>query len=102
MDKNTIRENVIEILDSYEDARNSDKMLMFLYWKKYDNVVDEEGNLSMNLFTSRITTSPESLVRIRRVIQSEGMFPPTNKKVKKRRKIRERDMKEALLFGEVV
>ena len=78
-----VKNNVFEILEAFEQARNSDKYLMLRYWEIYDDVdfgEDFESQFSQ-------ATQPESITRARRTIQSSGLFPPTEIEVLRKRRM---------------
>ena len=101
MKQNTLLENVKYILTHYVDTRNSDKLLMLYYWRNVDQVDERFDAISTTDFLYR-ATSPESITRARRKIQSKGELLPTDPKVIERRKLREMQMKVALMRGEVI
>ena len=97
----TIVENVKDILSNSIEARNSDKELMVKYWEKFDNINMSEGKMSIKAFVL-LSTPPESIVRSRRLVQSNGEFLPTDESVIRMRKLREVAMMVATTKGEVV
>jgi hypothetical protein len=79
-----VKENVLSILEEYEPARNSDKHLLLKYWSTYDNIDVNHGFATQ--FAVR-GTSPESITRARRSIQSGGLYPPTEPEVLRQRRM---------------
>lgn len=79
----------------YPQARDSDKMLLMLYWKVIDKV-NMDGN-GRELFDSfmKLATAPESITRARRLIQEEGLYP-SSKAVSEERKKRQEDYRDAI------
>jgi hypothetical protein len=86
-----IKSSVLDLLERYEQARNDDKWLMLKYWQEIDNI-----NTSIGFGPSflRRGTSPESICRARRSIQSSGLFPPTDLEVMRKRRIRQEEARE--------
>ena len=78
-----VKENVFEILEAFEQARNSDKYLLLRYWEIYDDI-DYSQDFAEQFDRA---TKPESITRARRTIQSGGLFPPTEIEVLKRRRM---------------
>lgn len=97
MSKSNIRENVEVILAKYPSARDNDKMLMMMYWEDVDGIKDI-GNRFDFIFKA---TSPETIVRARRLIQEEGKHLPSSEAVAVRRG-RQRAMTQAVRIRRVV
>jgi hypothetical protein len=97
----TIVENVKDILRNSVEARNSDKELMVKYWEKFDNINMSDGMMSVKAFVL-LSTPSGSIVRSRRLIQSNGEFLPTDESVIRMRKLREVAMMVATTKGAVV
>jgi hypothetical protein len=79
-----IKQNVLALLEAFEQARNSDKYLLLKYWQVVDSIPMGEGFVQAFVGHS---TSAESITRARRSIQSSGLFPPTDPDVLKKRKL---------------
>jgi len=62
-------ENVVKLLKENENLRNDDRLLIFEYWKSFDNT-------KMNVPDYPIT-NPATIIRVRQKLQSEGYFLPT-------------------------
>ena len=78
-----VKERVYDLLERFESTRNNDKVLLLKYWELYDG-------LDMNDFAIAFVlggTSPESITRARRSIQSTGLFPPTAESVLRKRRM---------------
>lgn len=86
-----VKKNVFDLLEQWEDARNSDKFLMLKYWQTYDGVNTTIGFGPQFL---RAATTPESITRARRSIQSTGLFLPTDEEVIRKRRIRQEEARE--------
>lgn len=80
-----VKENVFEILEAFEEARNSDKYLLLRYWELCDNI-DLQNDFESQFGRA---TSPESITRARRTIQDggRGLFIPTDEEVLKKRRM---------------
>lgn len=85
--------NVITILEDFPESRNSYPVLIIEYWRRFNpskwrDVVN--GAAGVNL------TSSETITRAARKIWEEhGLYLP-NKKIKKERDLREKEMRELL------
>lgn len=79
-----VRENVLTLLEEIPETRNDDKLLMVNYWQRFDEITFDE-----NFATAFVSaaTSPESIHRARRSIQSGGLFTPTDEEVLKNRRM---------------
>lgn len=94
-----IKDRVEFILENSNAARNDDTTLCFLYWFKFDGLNDglqlenmkKVFNNYSNFFNLKGTlTPPESITRVRRVIQcKEGRFKPNNEVIEERFKRQE-------------
>ena len=74
------------LLKEISECRNSDRLLIFEYWNRFDN-----ANLKMP--THKITSS-ETIRRVRQKIQNRGDYPETDPEVKKRRDAHRRKMRK--------
>lgn len=86
-----LKEKVEHILRENEEARNSDKLLTILLWKKYCykkiyNAKNGLDYISLNDYYE--LPSPDHISRCRRKIQ-ETKYLPTRKEVRIKRKINE-------------
>lgn len=88
----TVRENVDKILEEFEEARNDDRYLLILYWKKIDRLPLPwiPWDVIQGL------TSPETIRRMRQKIQEDGRFRPTDPEVDAKRRDRSREMREII------
>lgn len=86
-----IKNNVLTLLEEVEGTRNSDKLLLLKYWQRFDNI-----NTSIGFGPSflRLATSPESITRARRTIQSAGLYQPTDIEVLKKRRMLQEEARE--------
>jgi len=80
---NQAEEKVTWLLGKYEELRNSDKLLLFYYWRLINNYQGElEDNDILNL------TPGETITRVRRYIQNDlNLFLPTDEDVIRAREI---------------
>lgn len=83
----SIKEKTEYVLDQYPDSRNSDKLLVELYWKTWDaqHIATNEAGSWVLLERVIYMTSPDSITRCRRKFQEEGMYPATDPVVIERR-----------------
>ncbi|MCY7948043.1 hypothetical protein P8891_06130 [Bacillus atrophaeus] len=95
--RKTLRQKVESILAQSERARNNDRYLLYYYWKHYDKV--NFKNFATEFI--RKATSAESITRMRRMIQDEGKFLPTDE-VQTLRRSREREMRKAVKRRDVI
>lgn len=79
-----VKANVFEILEAFEETRNSDKALLLKYWEIWDEI-DLGQTFARDFLTKG--TSVESITRARRTIQSTGLFLPTDVEVLRKRRI---------------
>lgn len=86
-----IKSNVLALLEAFEDTRNSDKFLLLKYWQVVDGINTTIGFGPQFL---RQATSPESITRARRSIQSTGLFPPTDPTVLKKRRMLQEEARQ--------
>lgn len=93
--KNAIKENVISLLRDNEQARNSDKHLIFLYWRNIDNVKFNNESEFYQAFVKQ-ATSTESIRRARQIVQEDGLYLPTDATVLARR-WKKAEMKSAII-----
>lgn len=97
--RNNIRDNVEQLLEKHPKTRNSDKLLCMMYWRDFDGlpINDEKTSKDFaNLFVLK-STNFESIRRARQLIQQDGMYLPTEEKVKKARRKKQDLMVEAIL-----
>ena len=91
---------VEEVLKKELIARNSDVWLLFLVWlrqglAKYVEVDGKHGYF-VPIQNLRNLIPAETITRVRRVLNEQGKYLPTDPKVQARRKTRERQFKEVL------
>jgi hypothetical protein len=65
--KSTVRENVLEILKEYPEARGDDKILLTFYWYLYDGV--KFDGIKEFAATFKTATPEGTITRARRYIQ---------------------------------
>ena len=75
------------VLSKNEQARNSDKILIELYWKTWDRkfIAENDAGDWVLLRNMVYLTSPESIRRCRQKFQEEGQYPATDPVVIERR-----------------
>ena len=80
------------ILAHYPETRNNDKLLMLTYWRIIDRIpVPPEFHKAFLHYA----TTPETITRARRLIQSQGDYQARDE-VKEMRRRRQRKMRELL------
>lgn len=86
----TLKDKIRDILERKEQARNSDKFLIWYFWKY------EEGIDSLDDFVEfKEGKSSRSIVRARAEIQNDdGEFLPTKEEVIRKRRIKEEKIRE--------
>lgn len=86
-------------MEEHEKARNNDWTLMAHYMLRYYKKIlfqDEQGHWAIRLRDLQHLCSFETLRRSRQIIQNDHMLLiPTDPKVRKARKIKEKNMREA-------
>ena len=86
----TTKDKVEDILERKEQARNSDKYLIWYYWK-YEEQIDSLDNFG----EFKEGTSSRSIIRARAEIQNdEGKYLPTDPEVIRKRRIKENRIRE--------
>jgi len=85
----TVQANVAKLLELHWHLRNNDNDLIFVYWHEYDNF--------KNVLNTKHLTPAGTIIRTRQKLQSQGYFPPTDQKVRERRKIKEDEMRDYAL-----
>jgi len=96
---NSIREKLTStelavryILAHFPKARSNDKLLLLLFWELVDKIpMTKEFKQA---FLTRATT-PETITRARRLIQSSGEYQPTEE-IREYRESRKKKMRELL------
>lgn len=87
-----VKEKVDFILKHNKNSRNDDLTLCFLYWYKFDNLAKQQSAMESifikygNMFNIKGKfTTPETIVRARRIIQNEEnrYLPDDNTKVER-------------------
>lgn len=93
MKRNVVRKQIEKVLETMEEARNDDKVLAIEVWRNY---LPESRTIVTFEEVLRLP-SQEAINRIRRKIQNdEKRFLPTDEKIRKRRKISEKEWLEYL------
>lgn len=98
---------VADIMSNYSDARDSDSVLIALYWSIYDTkqivaADSKDGErrmkaITLESFSKGLITDPQTIGRARRRIQGTlGLLPPTSEKVAKQRRINAEQWREAM------
>ena len=85
-----VKENVFNILETSEQARNSDRLLLVAYWEQCDGI--DFTNFKESFLET--ATSAESITRARRAIQKSGLFLPTDPEVLRQRRIRQEEARQ--------
>lgn len=80
----TVEANVAQLLELHHHLRNNDNDLIFVYWHEYDNF--------KNILNTKHLTPASSIIRARAKLQSHGKFLSTDAKVRKHRRIKEKEM----------
>ena len=95
----TYKDKVKVILEKYEKARNNDGTLLAFYiWEYMPHMIgkDQDGEPCIRLSNIKHLPPIENLRRSRQIIQNDlGLFPPTDPKVCKARKIKEENWRNA-------
>lgn len=80
-----IEEKVARLLHDEPKTRDSDPILVVMFWDKFDNF---KHKYFIRKFHD--ITSPETITRCRRAIQNDcGLFLPVNDNIRKDRKIKQ-------------
>jgi hypothetical protein len=86
--KKTTFKKVQDILSSFPDTRNDDRLLCLTYWKQIDKVEDLDG--------IQFATTPEAIRRARQLLNAKGILQATNEDVLKRRRKGSNEMKAGI------
>jgi hypothetical protein len=78
---NTIQQRVFDLLQQNEAARNSDNILIYLYWRTYDSCVSLEDMV--------YATPPEDIRRCRQKLNERQLFLPTDPDIMRKRRRRQ-------------
>jgi Protein of unknown function (DUF3800) len=89
------RGKVAFLLNNSIEARNSDKELVWLYWKTFDKEVFNGVSITEEVFKS--LTPPASIIRQRAKIQNEYKLFEPNDKVKRQRGVLEEEKKNQVI-----
>lgn len=94
----TARKNVLRLLKEHPATRNDDKILVFQYWREIDQVKDNSGKVISFLPYSEImrATTIETIIRVRRLIQAEGRYLPTDPKIREKRMKRSKQIRQIM------
>lgn len=91
---------VLAVLSADPESRNSDSRLICTLWKSYNpNQVANFGQGDMVKLEDIIYKLPKfsSVERARRIIQNDlALYPPTDPKIAKKRRIKEEHYREAM------
>lgn len=91
-------QKVYKIMDRHENARNNDWTLMAHYINTYYpkfTQTDANGDIVIKLKDLKYLPSWQSIRLSRQIIQNEhGLLLPTDEKVRKIRKIKEKDIRD--------
>lgn len=84
----SIKEKTEYVLQYNPQTRNSDKLLVEIFWKTWDRAHISENDAGDWVHLSKIIfmTSPDSITRCRRKFQEDGLYPATDPIVIERRK----------------
>ena len=91
---NTIKHKVVKCLEKYEQARNSDKILIgVIAWEYYSHLIDRKKRIYLKDLHK--LPSYETITRCRRLIQNtEKKLLPTSKSVLEKRGLLEEEHRE--------
>jgi hypothetical protein len=82
-----IRRIVREVLEDDDKARSDDRWLIYLVWRRYTNIYIDYHDFKK-------LPHAETITRLRREFNSNGLFLPDNPRVLKRRMLKERHFRE--------
>lgn len=92
-----LKNRVYRILELHPETRNCDATLVAKYWQMYEaKNLDSHGTF-LELSMLKHMTSPSAIERLRRKIQQEGRFWPTDEKVVRRRRMNMDKWKEMMI-----
>ena len=95
----TFKPRVEKILEKYENTRNSDLSLLAQYLFIYQKSIlsyTEDGEPCVRLKDFKKMPPSQTLVNNRKIIQNhDGLFLPTDPKVKRARQIKEKNIRDA-------
>jgi len=94
----TAKENVLHILKEHPATRNDDKILVLQYWREIDQIKDNSGEVISFLPYSEImrATTIETIIRVRRLIQAESQYLPTDPKIREKRMKRSKQIRQIM------
>ena len=99
----TIRERVEDILKDTIQARNSDKFLIWEFWRREGFLeLNKFGKYALSFESFKKATNPASIIRARASIQNDDKrdlkerYLPTNEDVARKRKIAEKEWHDAM------
>lgn len=83
----SIKDKTEYVLQHHPQTRNSDKLLVEIFWKTWDRAHISENDAGDWVHLSKIIymTSSDSITRCRRKFQEEGKYPATDPVVIERR-----------------
>jgi len=84
------------IMAHFPETRSNDKLLMLHYWTIADRI-----KIPREFWRAfmRYATTPETITRVRRLIQSQGDYQP-REEVKQKRRVRSKKFREVLKAGQ--
>ena len=92
-----LKDRVYRILEEHPEARNCDAALVAKYWQMYEsNNLDSHGTF-LELSLLKYMTPASAIERMRRKIQQEGRFWPTDEAVARKRRMNMDKWKEAMI-----
>lgn len=99
MDKKSYFNEIVEILEKNEKARNSDLILCTIFYLKKYNTTDLKDLVNHKLSTGEKCIAISSIIRLRR--KAQELFPHLNssKLIEKKRKNREEKFKNQYKLG---
>jgi len=88
----TLKDKIIHCLNKYPDTRNSDIRLTNAVWYEYHNsklIRLDNGELAVKLVDLYELPREDMIKRTRALLNSEGLYLPTDEKILKQRKLLE-------------
>lgn len=93
-----LRKVVEETLAKYHATRNSDILLTLTIWHQYyqNELVFKDNKWYVSFDALQYIPREDHIGRVRRKIQEEGKYPPTNIEVAKKRGFEEEEWRKAM------
>lgn len=93
-----LKKAVFETLDRYPLTRNSDVFLTLMVWYSYfhEDIQQIDGKWFVSFEALQYLPREDHIGRVRRKIQEEGHFPPTDHEVAKQRGYNEEEWRKAM------